>query len=149
MVTSRSASPSRDFRKCIVASPDVEPPRGRSVCSAASTRTVHLRYRDYLWADRHRVYCLRIIDHRKGLLLMRSQSQPSPFAEAIARLHAAMGKVANGDVAAIKALYLHDDSATSFYGWGGYEKKSWRCGLPRQAQMAYLCPRSCGDVGVG
>ena len=53
---------------------------------------------------------------------MRSQSPPPPFAEEIARLHAAMAKVANGDVSAIKALYLHGDNATSFYGWGGYEK---------------------------
>src|SRR3954470_5192347 len=41
---------------------------------------------------------------------------------AIARLHAAMAKVANGDVSAIKALYSHTAEATSFYGWGGYEK---------------------------
>ncbi len=41
---------------------------------------------------------------------------------AIARLHAAMGGVANGDVGAIKALYSHTADATSFYGWGGYEK---------------------------
>ena len=41
---------------------------------------------------------------------------------AIARLHAAMGDVANGDVRAIKALYSHAADATSFYGWGGYEK---------------------------
>ena len=40
---------------------------------------------------------------------------------AIARLHAAMGDVANGDVTAIKALYSHTADATSFYGWGGYE----------------------------
>ena len=45
-----------------------------------------------------------------------------PFAEAVARLHAAMAKVANGDTTAIKALYSHHDDATSFYGWGGYEK---------------------------
>jgi ketosteroid isomerase-like protein len=50
------------------------------------------------------------------------QSTPQPFADALARLHAAMAKVANGDTAAIKALYAHDDDATSFYGWGGYEK---------------------------
>lgn len=37
-------------------------------------------------------------------------------------LHAAMAKVANGDVSAIKALYSHSNEATSFYGWGGYEK---------------------------
>lgn len=43
-------------------------------------------------------------------------------AAAIAALHAAMGKVANGDVSAIKALYSHTADATSFYGWGGYEK---------------------------
>jgi ketosteroid isomerase-like protein len=41
---------------------------------------------------------------------------------AIARLHAAMAMVANGDVSAIKALYSHTPEATSFYGWGGYEK---------------------------
>ena len=41
---------------------------------------------------------------------------------AVGRLHAAMAKVANGDVSAIKALYSHSDDATSFYGWGGYEK---------------------------
>lgn len=41
---------------------------------------------------------------------------------AIARLHRAMAQVANGDVSAIKALYAHCDDATSFYGWGGYEK---------------------------
>ena len=42
--------------------------------------------------------------------------------DAIAALRAAMADVANGDVAAIKALYSHTDDATSFYGWGGYEK---------------------------
>ena len=41
---------------------------------------------------------------------------------AVARLHAAMAKVANGDVSAIKSLYSHTADATSFYGWGGYEK---------------------------
>jgi ketosteroid isomerase-like protein len=41
---------------------------------------------------------------------------------AIARLHAAMAKVANGDVSEIKRLYSHTADATSFYGWGGYEK---------------------------
>ena len=45
-----------------------------------------------------------------------------PFAAAIASLHAAMASVANGDVSGIKALYSHSDDATSFYGWGGYEK---------------------------
>ena len=48
--------------------------------------------------------------------------QTPPFAAAIARLHAAMAKVANGDISAIKALYAHGEDATSFYGWGGYEK---------------------------
>ncbi len=42
--------------------------------------------------------------------------------EAIAKLHAAMARVAMGDVSAIKALYSHTADATSFYGWGGYEK---------------------------
>jgi ketosteroid isomerase-like protein len=41
---------------------------------------------------------------------------------AIARLHAAMARVAMGDVSAIKALYSHSADATSFFGWGGYEK---------------------------
>ncbi len=41
---------------------------------------------------------------------------------AIARLHAAMARVANGDVSDIKSLYSHTADATSFYGWGGYEK---------------------------
>jgi len=42
--------------------------------------------------------------------------------QAIARLHAAMAKVAMGDVSAIKALYSHGAEATSFFGWGGYER---------------------------
>lgn len=33
-----------------------------------------------------------------------------------------MAKVANGDTSEIEALYSHADDATSFYGWGGYEK---------------------------
>jgi ketosteroid isomerase-like protein len=41
---------------------------------------------------------------------------------AIARLHAAMARVANGDVSEIKRLYSRDADATSFYGWGGYER---------------------------
>ncbi len=41
---------------------------------------------------------------------------------ALARLLAAMARVANGDTAAIRALYSHSPDATSFYGWGGYEK---------------------------
>jgi ketosteroid isomerase-like protein len=41
---------------------------------------------------------------------------------AVVRLHAAMARVANGDVSAIKGLYSHTADATSFYGWGGYEK---------------------------
>ena len=45
-----------------------------------------------------------------------------PFDAAYARLLAAMADVANGDTRAIKALYLHSEDATSFYGWGGYEK---------------------------
>ena len=49
-------------------------------------------------------------------------SQAPSFAAAIARLYAAMAKVANGDISDIKTLYSHTDDATSFYGWGGYEK---------------------------
>jgi ketosteroid isomerase-like protein len=45
-----------------------------------------------------------------------------PFAAALARLRAAMADVANGDTAAIRALYSHRDDATSFFGWGGYEQ---------------------------
>jgi ketosteroid isomerase-like protein len=41
---------------------------------------------------------------------------------AIAQLRSAMADVANGRTAAIKALYEHSDDATSFYGWGGYER---------------------------
>lgn len=44
------------------------------------------------------------------------------FPAALAQLRAALTAVANGDVSAIKALYSHGDDATSFYGWGGYEK---------------------------
>jgi ketosteroid isomerase-like protein len=47
---------------------------------------------------------------------------PQPFAAALDRLHAALAKVADGDVTDIKTLYAHSDDATSFYGWGGYEK---------------------------
>jgi ketosteroid isomerase-like protein len=41
---------------------------------------------------------------------------------AIASLHHAMAKVANGDISAITALYSHTADATSFFGWGGYER---------------------------
>lgn len=44
------------------------------------------------------------------------------FETAIAQLHAAMAQVANGDISGITALYSKGDDATSFYGWGGYEK---------------------------
>jgi ketosteroid isomerase-like protein len=53
---------------------------------------------------------------------MRDAEFAASVQSAIERLHAAMAKVANGDVSAIKALYSHTDDATSFYGWGGYEK---------------------------
>ncbi|MBO0741650.1 MAG: nuclear transport factor 2 family protein [Hyphomicrobiaceae bacterium] len=53
---------------------------------------------------------------------MSEQALRTGLEAAIARLHAAMGKVANGDTSGIKALYTHSDDATSFYGWGGYEK---------------------------
>jgi ketosteroid isomerase-like protein len=43
------------------------------------------------------------------------------IAEAIVLLHAAMEKVANGDISAITVLHSHADDATSYYGWGGYE----------------------------
>lgn len=41
---------------------------------------------------------------------------------AIVRLHAAMARVAMGDVSEIKALYSHTGDVTSFFGWGGYER---------------------------
>ncbi len=44
------------------------------------------------------------------------------FQDAVDRLHAAMAKVANGDVSAIVALHAGADDITSFYGWGGYER---------------------------
>jgi ketosteroid isomerase-like protein len=53
---------------------------------------------------------------------MSPSSLLEAFPAVIARLHAAMAKVANGDISDIKALYAHSDDATSFYGWGGYEK---------------------------
>jgi ketosteroid isomerase-like protein len=53
---------------------------------------------------------------------MGSSSPLEMFPAVIARLHAAMAKVANGDISAIKALYTRGEDATSFYGWGGYEK---------------------------
>src|SRR5436190_19415156 len=53
---------------------------------------------------------------------MSQPTQTPPFATVIARLQAAMAKVANGDTSEIEALYSHSGEATSFYGWGGYEK---------------------------
>ena len=53
---------------------------------------------------------------------MSEPALPAGFVAAIARLHAAMGEVANGNTSPIKALYAHSENATSFYGWGGYEK---------------------------
>jgi ketosteroid isomerase-like protein len=53
---------------------------------------------------------------------MQFKNSASSLPAAHARLHAALADVANGDVSAIKALYSHSDEATSFYGWGGYEK---------------------------
>jgi ketosteroid isomerase-like protein len=57
----------------------------------------------------------------KGFWVTDAELETSVNA-AIARLHAAMAKVANGDVSDIKSLYSHTADATSFYGWGGYEK---------------------------
>ena len=53
---------------------------------------------------------------------MTKEELDASVSVAIARLHQAMARVANGDVSAIKALYSHTSEATSFYGWGGYEK---------------------------
>ena len=54
--------------------------------------------------------------------MTNKDTQDLSVREAIERLHAAMAKVAMGDTSAIKALYSHTVDATSFYGWGGYEK---------------------------
>jgi ketosteroid isomerase-like protein len=54
--------------------------------------------------------------------MMSAQTPPPPFAAVLTSLHDAMAKVANGDTSAIRALYSHSAEATSFYGWGGYEK---------------------------
>jgi ketosteroid isomerase-like protein len=51
-----------------------------------------------------------------------TQSSSQSFPGVVDRLREAMAKVANGDTSAIKALYSHSGEATSFYGWGGYEK---------------------------
>lgn len=47
---------------------------------------------------------------------------PAPLRAAIEQLHAAIGRAANGDPAAIQALYSRSDDVTAFYGWGGYER---------------------------
>lgn len=49
-------------------------------------------------------------------------SIPADIVATIDLLHAAVRRVAQGDVGPIKALYSHAADATSFYGWGGYEK---------------------------
>ncbi len=51
-----------------------------------------------------------------------SAASAESFPAALAALRRALADVANGDVRAIKALYSHSEEATSFYGWGGYEK---------------------------
>jgi ketosteroid isomerase-like protein len=53
---------------------------------------------------------------------MDSEERQRALAAATARLHAAMAMVAQGDTSAIKALYVHTEEVTSFYGWGGFEK---------------------------
>lgn len=53
---------------------------------------------------------------------MKAPEASPTFAAALTRLYAAMAEVANGNTAAIKALYSRSPDATSFYGWGGYEK---------------------------
>ena len=53
---------------------------------------------------------------------MTSAEPEASVNAAIARLRTAMARVANGDVSAIKSLYSNTADATSFYGWGGYEK---------------------------
>lgn len=55
--------------------------------------------------------------------MQHAAQPPEPaFAAAVAALHAAMARVANGDISGITALYSHCSEATSFYGWGGFEK---------------------------
>ncbi len=67
------------------------------------------------------VACSMNVSDKKEVGMEQGQDDRSVEA-AIGRLHAAMADVANGDVRAIKALYSHSEDATSFYGWGGYEK---------------------------
>lgn len=47
---------------------------------------------------------------------------PETLRSAIERLHAAVGRAADGDPGAIQALYSHAGDVTAFYGWGGYER---------------------------
>jgi ketosteroid isomerase-like protein len=55
-------------------------------------------------------------------MTMGDAAPTADMVAAISRLHAAMAEVANGNVGPIKALYSHSAEATSFYGWGGWEK---------------------------
>src|SRR5258708_28175788 len=53
---------------------------------------------------------------------MSARSLPGWLVAVVGRLRAAVAGLANGDISAIKAVSAHSDDATSFYGWGGYEK---------------------------
>ncbi len=74
--------------------------------------------------------------------------------QALEQLHAAMAQVANGDVAAIKALYARSNEATSFYGWGGYEKgwesvsKRWGWAARSDAASPPLVAPPCAWGGL-
>ena len=57
---------------------------------------------------------------------MRPHTPPEPFAAAIARLHAAMSKVANGDIAHSSVIYLIDRA--------GYERVGF-ADLPAPASV--------------
>jgi ketosteroid isomerase-like protein len=51
-----------------------------------------------------------------------SKESGDGFNDALVRLHAAMARVAMGDVSLVKALHSRQPDVTSCYGWGGYEK---------------------------
>lgn len=57
-------------------------------------------------------------DHRGGA----AERVPAALRAAIDRLHAAIGRAAQGDPSEIQALYSRRDDVTAFYGWGGYER---------------------------
>jgi ketosteroid isomerase-like protein len=82
---------------------------------------------------------------------MRDHGAPVPadLRLAIEQLHAAVGRAAAGDPAAIQALYSHRDDVTAFYGWGGYER-GWDAVRRRWDWAAsQFAPRASGGPSAG